>query len=245
MNNKFKFFIFITLCMGNLLFAKWSFDLETGVVKSGYNNVRIPGKDGTKFSLKNDIPLDESVFFRLEFVNRYSNNRGLRFLYAPLTLEGDGKLTKDIEFKNKTFLSGSDVNALYQFNSYRLTYFRSFCPQKNLNLDFGITGKVRYAKIRIKDNNQVAEKTDLGFVPLIYLNMKFKMNEKCDILFGGDMLVAPQGRAEDILTAITYQVSQKVKLKTGYRFLEGGADNDEVYTFAFVNYFVIGATIEF
>jgi hypothetical protein len=34
-------------------------------------------------------------------------------------------------------------------------------------------------------------------------------------------------------------------LKAGYRIVEGGAENDEVYTFALINYISIGAIIYF
>jgi hypothetical protein len=38
-------------------------------------------------------------------------------------------------------------------------------------------------------------------------------------------------------------VSDRVELDLGYRRLEGGADNDEVYTFAFFNYAVAGVRV--
>ncbi len=56
-------------------------------------------------------------------------------------------------------------------------------------------------------------------------------------------MAAPQGRAEDVLIAATYKLSVKVALKTGYRILEGGADNDEVYNFSLFNYALVGLSI--
>ena len=46
--------------------------------------------------------------------------------------------------------------------------------------------------------------------------------------------------AEDVLAGIIYGKSDKFRIKIGYRLLEGGADNDEVYTFALINYVVFG-----
>ncbi|MFC1566818.1 hypothetical protein ACFL4A_03140 [bacterium] len=37
--------------------------------------------------------------------------------------------------------------------------------------------------------------------------------------------------------------SDKLAIKFGYRILEGGADNDEVYTFSLFNYLVFGVLI--
>ena len=69
------------------------------------------------------------------------------------------------------------------------------------------------------------------------------MNEKFGLLFEGDALAAPQGRAEDVLLAATYKINRKIALKAGYRILEGGADNDEVYNFSLINYISAGAII--
>jgi hypothetical protein len=55
-----------------------------------------------------------------------------------------------------------------------------------------------------------------------------------------DALVAPQGRAEDVLLALTWTASEDVELRAGYRTLEGGADNAEVYSFAWLHYAVVG-----
>jgi hypothetical protein len=48
-----------------------------------------------------------------------------------------------------------------------------------------------------------------------------------------------------VLAALQYQVSDRIGLKLGYRILEGGADNDEVYNFSLFNYAVIGAIMNF
>ena len=61
----------------------------------------------------------------------------------------------------------------------------------------------------------------------------------------GDALAAPQGRAEDVLIAATYEVSDNLAIRAGYRILEGGADNDEVYNFALFNYASVGVTYTF
>ena len=75
--------------------------------------------------------------------------------------------------------------------------------------------------------------------------MLWKPYEKFGILLEGDALAAPQGRAEDVLVAATYRLTNRVGLKAGYRLLEGGADNDEVYTFSLFHYAAVGLTIAF
>ena len=75
--------------------------------------------------------------------------------------------------------------------------------------------------------------------------MNWNINDQFGLLFEGDALAAPQGRAEDILLAGTYNFSDNLKLNLGYRMLEGGAGNDEVYTFSMFHYASVGITYTF
>ncbi len=117
--------------------------------------------------------------------------------------------------------------------------------REKLDFALGITGKVRDAKISLSNENTNSEKTDLGFVPLIHFSFAWKFHSKFNFLIDGDALAAPQGRAEDVLVAVDIQAIKNLKIKTGYRILEGGADNDAVYTFALVHYLVFGLTFNF
>jgi hypothetical protein len=66
------------------------------------------------------------------------------------------------------------------------------------------------------------------------------MDERLSLLLEGDALAAPQGRAEDILVAARYKINDAASMSVGYRLLEGGADNDEVYNFSLFNYASLG-----
>ena len=67
--------------------------------------------------------------------------------------------------------------------------------------------------------------------------------EPFSVLLDGDALFSQYGRAEDVLLALQYHHSRRLALRMGYRILEGGADNDEVYTFALFHYAVFGITL--
>jgi hypothetical protein len=56
---------------------------------------------------------------------------------------------------------------------------------------------------------------------------------------------APQGRAEDVFVGARYRASDGLALSAGYRLIEGGADVDEVYTFAAFHHLALGATWRF
>jgi hypothetical protein len=85
----------------------------------------------------------------------------------------------------------------------------------------------------------------VGFVPIINFRLLWKIDQKFGILLDGDALAAPQGRAEDVLIAATYKLSDNIGIRAGYRILEGGADNDEVYNFALLHYASVGISYTF
>jgi hypothetical protein len=73
----------------------------------------------------------------------------------------------------------------------------------------------------------------------------WNIDDTFGLLLYGDALAAPQGRAEDVLIAATYKLSERLGIRAGYRILEGGADNAEVYNFSWFNYASVGITYTF
>lgn len=49
----------------------------------------------------------------------------------------------------------------------------------------------------------------------------------------------------DFLVAALYNLSCKINFRAGYRILEGGADNDEVYNYALFHYLSAGLSFRF
>ena len=58
-------------------------------------------------------------------------------------------------------------------------------------------------------------------------------------------MAAPQGRAEDVFAGVILHANRQLSFKLGYRILEGGADTDEVFTFALVHYLAAGVVFRF
>ena len=75
--------------------------------------------------------------------------------------------------------------------------------------------------------------------------MERRFGPKFSLLLDVDALAAPQGRAEDVLLAALFRISPALTLKAGYRFVEGGADNDAVYNFTLIHYAAVGLLIDF
>lgn len=220
-------------------------DLEAGYVIPGYNDVAIPGDTGTRFSLTEDLDADETVAFRFRYGHALSEKHWVGLLLAPLTMESSGTLQKDVMFNDESFPQGTAVDATFRFNSYRLIYRYLLHKSEKWSFSAGAAAKVRDAEIKLEGGGRSTEKTDLGFVPLLSFNATWTPVERFHLVMDGEALAAPQGRAEDVLFAAQYDVKPNLSVKAGYRILEGGADNDEVYTFSLFHYLVAGVVYTF
>jgi len=225
--------------------AQANIDIESGAVFTGYNNVRIPGDAGTIFSLKTDLNARPNAYIRIRAGYKIKSRQTISFLYAPLLVKSNGTTNKQIDFEGVTFPSNTSLNASYKFNSYRITYRYDIVKRSKIEFGLGFTAKIRDAEVAINREGLTTSKKNVGFVPIINFRLNWKMNDKIGLLFEGDALAAPQGRAEDVLFAGTYTFSEQFLVRLGYRILEGGADNDEVYNFALFHYASVGMTYTF
>ena len=219
--------------------------LETGLVFTGYNDVRIPGDEGTFFSMKDDLLPKTTFFYRVTAGYTISSRHTISLLYAPLTVKSEGSKAGDLFFEGVVFPAGTALEGTYKFNSYRLTYRYDIVKKPRFELGLGFTAKIRDAKIELSSPGLSSEKTNVGFVPIINFRLLWNVADRFGLLLYGDALAAPQGRAEDVLVAATYQLSDCFEIRAGYRILEGGADNDEVYNFSLFHYATAGLTYTF
>ena len=237
--------VLICVCVTASLNAQVIMDVETGLVSTGYNDIRIPGNQGTLISLKDDLKPNSGIFYRLKLNYTFRSVHTLSLLFAPLTIKSKGRINRDVNFAGKTFVANNDLSGSYKFNSYRLTYRYDFVQKPALEFGLGFTAKIRDARIALSSQAISAEKSNIGFVPIINFRLFWHSYEKLGLLLEGDALAAPQGRAIDVLCAASYKLSNHLGIKAGYRMLEGGADNDEVYTFALLHYLSVGVTYTF
>lgn len=84
----------------------------------------------------------------------------------------------------------------------------------------------------------------MGFVPLLHLYAAYRF-PGFSLYFEGDGLAGGPGRAFNLFLARASPSLKNYQSKVGYRFLEGGADVDEVYNFTLVHYGIIGLIYAF
>ena len=237
--------MFSLLSINSSVHAQAFVNVESGAVFTQYNNVRIPGNTGTLFSLKDDLKAKPNAFFRVRAGYTIKSRHTISLLYAPLTVKSSGSVNAPIDFEGTVFAADTKLDGTFTFNSYRLTYRYDIVKRPKIEFGIGFTAKIREADISLRSEFSDITKTNVGFVPIINFRLNWNINDQFGLLFEGDALAAPQGRAEDILLAGTYNFSDNLKLNLGYRMLEGGAGNDEVYTFSMFHYASVGLSYTF
>jgi hypothetical protein len=221
-----------------------SIELESGTIWQSLNNVQIPNTEsGTRFSLFNLVGKGPWLAGRIYLTINLTPKHDLRLLVAPLDINEKSTLDEIVRFAGKTFLHGP-INARYKFNSFRLTYRYLYYAQK-WKLRVGFTAKIRDALIELSRDNYSARKKDIGFVPLLNLSGEYSFNAQTGFLFDLDALAGGPGRAEDLALKLYYDPNINWRLSVGYRTVEGGADVEEVYTFAWLHYAILSLTYRF
>lgn len=236
-------FLSLLLLASPLSNAQTYVSAEGDLTWQSRNDQRIPGDSGTNFSLS-DFKTGPFPGYRLYVGHKWNERHELRALYAPLAVDLSGKFDKSVDFQGTTFAANTETSAYYKFNSYRLTYAYHFEHPGSWRLALGFTGKIRDAEVRLTQGNLYASKKNVGFVPLVNFQARRSLGENWTFRFDMDGLAAPQGRAFDAGLFLE-RTWETFTIFSGYRTIEGGADNDRVYNFAWIHKFVIGAYKEF
>jgi len=224
----------------------FSLELEAGPVWQTSNDVQIPNSElGTRFSLKDLVGTGPWPAGRIYFTWNINHKHGLRVLLAPLSYTETGIFEDEVLFAGEAYEAGLPTEATYQFNSWRLSYRYKFKDGDRWQLWVGFTAKIRDAKIELRQGEVTSKDTDLGIVPLVHFAADWRFAEKWHFIADLDGLAGGPGRAIDLALKIGYDINDRWSVTAGYRGVEGGADVDEVYNFAWFNYAVVSGVVRF
>lgn len=212
-------------------------ELEAGTFWQSRNDVQIPNDaQGTRFSLTDVVGKGPWGWGRLYLTWNINERHSIRGLLAPLSVTEEGSLAGPVSFAGGEFDTDGPVEGTYQFNSWRLGYRYRFANRPSLDLWVGFTAKLRDAQIRLEQGTTKARDTDLGFVPLLHLAADWRFAPRGHVLFDFDGLAGGPGRAFDTALKVGYDLGNRFRIGAGYRTLEGGADVESVYNFAWLHY---------
>lgn len=226
--------------------TRFSLEFEGGPVWQTVNDVEIPN-DGSasRFSLVDLVGKGPQAAGRVYLSWHIADRHTLRALYAPFRLTEDGVPTTDLAFNGQDFVGDETLRATYRFDSYRLSYRYRWHDGVRWQWQVGFTAKIRDARVRLRQGVVVSTKDDLGFVPLLHVAGRYRLAEDWSLRFDADALAGGPGRAIDAALKLGWQVHPNLAWELGYRTVEGGADVDEVYSFAWLHYAVTSLRLDF
>ena len=220
-------------------------ELEAGPVWQTRNDARVPGTTGTDVDIADLTGNGPFPYGRITFDGRVARKHGIRALVAPLEISGTGQLPGPTRFNGQLFAPGIPTKATYRFNSYRLSYRYFLVDRPRWTATVGVTVKIRDALTKLEQFGQSSKKTDLGVVPLLHLDTTWRFADRWSLYADLDGWAVPQGRAFDFSVKLYYDLSARWSLGVGYRMIEGGADVDSVYTFAWFHQGVVALSFRF
>ena len=225
---------------------RWTFEIEAGPVWQSRNDVEIPN-DGTatRFSLHDLAGSGPWLAPRAQISYRLRGRHSLQLYLAPLSYTETGTLDGLVRFAGETFTATSPTEATYKFNSWRASYRYLLVRGNRWKVWVGFTAKIRDAKIELEQGETTARDTDTGFVPLFLFEADYSITDRWHFLVDVDALAGGPGRAEDVALKIGYDLTDRWRVTGGYRTIEGGADVDDVYNFAWFHSAVVSGVYRF
>lgn len=227
--------------------SKWQVRIMPQAAFGGRNTVQRPNNDeGTRISLNSDFQRKNSATFSPRFEVEYSYNRHHAVATAALLTDRfEGVAPYNFMYDHEQFMAGSNIDAVYRFNTYRLSYRYRLVENSNINFELGATILFRDAFISFEDETKESKFSNFGVAPLISYYFEWKALERLSLLTYGDAFAIKVGRAEDIFVGAKYQFTPMLSATAGYRLLEGGSDSDKVYTMAAFHFISVGIGVEF
>ncbi len=210
--------------------------VEVGATYQQRNKVQIPNdEEGTRFSLYDIAGSGPWAGARVNLDWDLNEKHGVRVVLSPFSYSESGSLDKPVRFEGETYSAGAPVKADYKFNSWRLGYRYNFHDGEDWKLWVGGTLKIRDAKIELQQDSVKSDSDDLGVVPLLYVAAQYRISP--DWYFAADLdgLAGGPGRAIDFSARLMHEAGENWRFGAGYRALEGGADTDDIYNFAWFN----------
>ena len=214
--------------------------VEFAGVWQAKNDVQIPNAPpATRFSLVDLVGSGPVPAVRVDLYWNVDERHQVHALLAPLALEESGTPPTALTFAGEDFVAGEQVTATYRFDSWRVGYRYRLADGERGEAWIGFTAKLRDAEVKLVQGERSADDTDLGFVPLLHLAGRRFVTDTISGWIEVEGLAGGPGRAVDAAAMLRYGRRDGWGLSVGYRTIEGGADVDAVYNFAWLNYAVI------
>ena len=207
-------------------------DLEALGGWQGRNVAQVPNAaPSTRFSIDDITGSGPFLQPRLQLAGTLGERSEWRVLLAPLGVDERGRLDRPVSFQGSAFATGA-VDAKYEFNSWRASWRYRWIERDDLQVKVGFTAKIRDASIQLRQGAVTARKDNTGFVPLLHGTFERRLGTDWRLEGDIDALAGGPGYAIDAGVRLSRRMSGDWHVYGTVRYLDGGANNEEVYAFA-------------
>lgn len=166
-------------------------------------------KNGTELDYVEDGGQDVLFpYMRLSVEGTIKRRHTVIFLYAPLDLESNVRLERDISIDNETFASGSALDLRYNFPVFRVSYLYDVLDGEDDEIAFGASLQLRNAIIDFTSADGLKRRTNRNVGPVPVLKFRARKTFESGLWIGTEIdgfyanIRYINGGDEDILGAI-------------------------------------------
>jgi hypothetical protein len=215
---------------------RWMVQLEVDPAQTTSNTLQRPNNSTTtRFDIA-DFTGENTTLGRLSLAQRIDWGRTgaeLRLDIVPFQQSGTRVPTTTIRYNGTTFEAGVPLSALYQFNTYRLTYdvplFAGVAPDFWI-FRLGGTLAIRDAQTRLQQPGLRTNYVNYGPVPLLYAYSAWRLTDAWRVESDLDGFPAPGGGGLiDTSARVVWAASPHASVFLGLRYQAGGAAQDTFF----------------
>jgi len=217
---------------------RWMVQLEVDPSQTTSNTLQRPNNSTTtRFDIV-DFTGEDITLGRFSLAHRVDWGRTgaeLRLDIVPFQQSGTRVPTSTIRYNGTTFEAGVPLSALYQFNTYRLTYdvpvFSNVAPEF-WTFRLGGTLAIRDEQTRLEQPGLRTNYINFGPVPLLYAYSVWRVSNEWRVESDLDSFPAPGGGGLlDTSARMVWCASRHASLFLGIRYEAGGATGDTFFNF--------------
>jgi hypothetical protein len=215
---------------------RWMVQLEVDPSQTTSNTLQRPNNSTTTRFDSVEFTGEDITLGRFSLAHRVDWGRvgaELRLDIVPFQQSGTKVPISTIRYNGTTFEAGVPLSALYQFNTYRLTYavplFVGAAPDL-WNFRLGGTLAIRDAQTRLQQPGLRTNYVNYGPVPLLYAYSAWRLTDAWRFESDLDGFPAPGGGGlVDTSVRVVWLASHHASVFLGLRYQAGGATQDTFF----------------
>jgi hypothetical protein len=180
---------------------------------------RTDGILGSSIDLGRDLDVEEESWNpRADITWRFAPNHALELGYYAFEHEGSRPISRDLNFRDQTFTTGTSVDTTWEVELMRLEYLYSFYRNDKVDLGVGIgaygLGTEASLVAPVLGQSQTADV--LAPLPVGAFRLDYNINSKLKFITAVDLFFINQGDYEGSLTDVRFLLEHQTFKHLGF-----------------------------